>query len=174
MEFVHILDISKYELLFPFESIWKVWAFHLFHVAIDTLLQPLHIILLGLQQLSHNEPERMSVYFTIVILQSLWLYKYNRQDVLVILQSLWLYKYNRQDVLVILQSLWVYKYNRQDALVILQSLWVYKYNRQDVLVILQSLWVLLSQDNKCLFSLYFLMSFLHFHCVLYFRWFSFC
>ena len=75
--------------------------------------------------------------------QSLWVYKYNRQDVLVILQSLlvWVYKYNRQDVLVILQSLWVYKYNRQDVLVILQSLWVYKYNRQDVLVILQSLWV---------------------------------
>ena len=57
--------------------------------------------------------------------------QYNRQDVLVILQSLWVHKYNRQ---VILQSLWVYKYNRQDVLVILQSLWVYKYNRQDVLV----------------------------------------
>ena len=51
-----------------------------------------------------------SIYYigewtNIDILQSLWVYKCNRQDVLVILQSLWVYKYNRQDVLVILQSL---------------------------------------------------------------------
>ena len=49
---------------------------------------------------------------SVAILQSLWVHKYNRQDVLVILQSLWVYKYNRQDVLVILQSLWVYKYKK--------------------------------------------------------------
>ena len=76
-----------------------------------------------------------------IIPQSLWVYKYNTQDVLVILQSLWVYKYNKQDVLVILQSLWVYKYNTQGVLAILQSLWVYKYNTQGVLAILQSLWV---------------------------------
>ena len=39
---------------------------------------------------------------------------------LFVLQSLWVYKYNRQDVLVILQSLWVDKYNKQDVIVILQ------------------------------------------------------
>ena len=57
--------------------------------------------------------QRMTKQFTTVILQSLWVHKYNsyRQHVLVILQSLWVYKYNRQDVLVILQSLWVHKYN---------------------------------------------------------------
>ena len=32
---------------------------------------------------------------------------------IVSLQSLWVYNYNRQDVLVTLQSLRVYKYNRQ-------------------------------------------------------------
>ena len=85
-----------------------------------------------------------------VILQSIWVYKYNRQDVLVILQSIWVYKYNglsHSTVNMSVQIQWTQSFysqygctNTMDS-VILQSIWVYKYNGQDVLVILQLIWV---------------------------------
>ena len=55
MKFIDSLNVPKNKLFFSLERLWEIWALHLTHVDIDSLLQLFDILLLCLHQLIHDE-----------------------------------------------------------------------------------------------------------------------